>query len=350
MQEKDGRKTSRREPGPTLRELAAAAGVSIATASMALSGHTAVATATREKVALLARRLGYVPNHAAQSLRARRQNALALVIPHSSAHVFSHPYFMEVLRGVSEAASGNGFTVVLSVSATEDSIEDAYLKILDSGRVDGVIVASAATFDPNIGRLAASGHSFVVLGRYPLDESINAIGVDDRQGAFAATSHLIEHEHQIVAHISGPSGHQSAADRLEGYRDALGVHGLPYRRGIVVEGDYSADSGYSATRELLANQQRPSAIFAANDEMAFGALRAAGEAGVEIPRDIAVIGFDDIQLASVVTPPLTTIHQPMAEIGSLAARRLIAILDGRATDVRQIELATKLVIRRSCGC
>jgi LacI family repressor for deo operon, udp, cdd, tsx, nupC, and nupG len=317
---------------------------------MAISGHPAVAATTREKVTLLARRLGYVPNHAAQSLRARRQNALALVIPHSSAHVFMHPYFMEVLRGISEAASGSGFIVVLSVSATEESIEDAYRKILDSRRVDGIIVASAATFDPNISQLAASGHSFVVLGRYPLDESINAIGVEDRQGAFAATSHLIEHDHQLVAHITGPRGHQSAADRLEGYRDALGVHGRPYRSGMVVEGDYSADSGYSATRELLAKQQRPTAIFAANDEMAFGALRAAGEAGLGIPKEIAVIGFDDIQLASVVNPPLTTVRQPMAEMGSLAARRLMAILDGRPTHPRQVELPTKLVIRRSCGC
>jgi DNA-binding LacI/PurR family transcriptional regulator len=333
-----------------LRELATAAGVSIGTASMALSGHPAVATATREKVSLLARRLGYVPNHAAQSLRARRQNALALVIPHSSAHVFSHPYFMEVLRGISEAASGSGFTVVLSVSATEESGEDAYLKILDSHRVDGVIVASAATFDPNIGRLAASGHSFVVLGRYPLDNSIHAVGVEDRQGAFAATSHLIEHDHRRVAHISGPGGHQSAVDRLEGYRDALGVHSLPYSSGMVVEGDYSVDSGYSAMRRLIAMQPRPTAIFAANDEMAFGALRAAGEAGIDVQKDIALIGFDDIQLASVVNPALTTVHQPMAELGSLAARRLMDILDGRPTAQRQIELPTQLVIRHSCGC
>ena len=318
---------------------------------MALSGNLAVAEATREKVAFVARRLGYVPNHAAQSLRARRQNALALVIPHSSAHVFSHPYFMEVLRGISETASSSGFTVVLSVSAREGFVEDAYLKILDSRRVDGVIVASAATYDPNIARLAASAHSFVVLGRYPLDQSVNAVGVEDRSGAYEATSHLIEqHGHQLVAHISGPGGHQSAADRLEGYRDALGVHSLPYESGLVIEGDYSADSGYAAAHRLFQKRPRPTSIFAANDEMAFGVLRAAAETSVEVPKDIALIGFDDIQLASVVGPSLTTVHQPMIETGALAAKRLIDILEGRLGTPRQIELPTRLVVRQSCGC
>lgn len=350
MQLSGDRPLSRRDAAPTLRDLAAAAGVSIGTASMALSGHPAVAEATRAKVTSLARRLGYVPNHAARSLRAGRQNALGLVIPHSGAHVFSHPYFMEVLRGISETTSASGFTVVLSVAATEKSIEDAYVKILDSHRVDGVIVASAATYDPNISRLAASGHSFVVLGRYPADSSVDAIGVEDRQGAFAATSHLIGHGHQLVAHISGPSGHQSASDRLEGYRDALGVHGLPYRGALVVEGDYSPEAGYAAARRLFGQQPTPTAIFAGNDEMAFGVLRAAGELGLESPADFALVGFDDIQLASVVTPPMTTVRQPMAEIGAQAARRLINLLDGQPVTARQIELATQLIVRRSCGC
>jgi DNA-binding LacI/PurR family transcriptional regulator len=320
------------------------------TASMALAGNGLVAVGTRERIGRLARQMGYVPNHVARSLRARRLNALGIVIPHSSAHVFSHPYFMEVLRGVSEVASERGFTVTISVSKAEDAVDEAYLKILNSRRVDGVIVASASVHDPYLAALARSGHHAVLLGRYPLDPTLNTVAVEDRRGGWMATDHLIGHGHSLVGHISGPDGHLSASDRLEGYRDALGEHGLPYRADLVVEGDYSTTSGYEAGLELLKRSPRPTAIFVGNDEMAFGVVQAARELGLEPPDDLALVGFDDIQLASVIRPSLTTIRQPIAELGAEAASRLIDLVLGAVTEVQQIVKTTELVTRESCGC
>jgi DNA-binding LacI/PurR family transcriptional regulator len=335
---------------PTLREVADAAGVSIGTTSMALSGNRLVAAGTRERIGRLARQMGYEPNHVARSLRARRLNALGIVIPHSSAHVFSHPYFMEVLRGVSEVASERGFTVTLSVSNAEDSTAEAYRKILESRRVDGVIIASASLHDPNLASLARSGYHAVLIGRYPLDPTLDAIGVDDRRGGWAATDHLLGHGHKLVGHVSGPAGHLSAIDRLEGYRDALGDHEVAYHSGLVVEGDYSIASGYAAGLQLLRAKERPTAVFAANDEMAFGVAQAARELGVDVPGDLALVGFDDLQLASVIRPALTTVRQPIAQLGAEAASRLIDLVLGTSTDRQQILRATELVVRESCGC
>jgi DNA-binding LacI/PurR family transcriptional regulator len=335
---------------PTLREVADAAGVSMGTASMALAGNGLVATGTRERIGRLAQQMGYVPNHVARSLRAQRLNALGIVIPHTSAHVFSHPYFMEVLRGVSEVASERGFTVTLSVSKAEDAVDEAYLKILNSRRVDGVIVASASVHDPYLAALARSGHHAVLVGRYPLDPTLNTVGVDDRRGGWIATDHLIRHGHRLVAHISGPDGHLSATDRLEGYRDALGEHGLPYPAEMVLEGDYSTPSGYEAGLQLLKAKSRPTAIFVANDEMAFGVVQAARELGMRLPDDVALVGFDDLQLASVMRPSLTTIRQPIAELGAEAASRLIDLVLGDVSEVQQIVKATELIARESCGC
>ena len=335
---------------PTLREVADAAGVSLGTASMALAGNGLVATTTRDRIGRLARQMGYVPNHVARSLRARRLNALGIVIPHSSAHVFSHPYFMELLRGVSEVASNRGFTVTLSVSKAEDSVDEAYLRILNSGRVDGVIVASASIHDPYLASLARSGHHAVLLGRYPLDPTLTTVGIDDRKGGRAVTDHLIGHGHRLVGHISGPEGHLSATDRAEGYRDALGEHGLPYRADLVLVGDYSTPSGYEIGLQLLRRRRRPTAVFVANDEMAFGVLQAARELGLHVPNDLALAGFDDIQLASVMRPTLTTVRQPIADLGSEAASRLIDLVLGAVSDVRHVVKTTELVVRESCGC
>jgi DNA-binding LacI/PurR family transcriptional regulator len=335
---------------PTLREVADAAGVSIGTTSMALSGNRLVASGTRERINRLAQQMGYEPNHVARSLRARRLNALGIVIPHSSAHVFSHPYFMEVLRGVCEVASDRGFTVTISVSQAEDSTGEAYRKILESRRVDGVIIASASLNDPNLASLARSGYHAVMIGRYPLDPTLDAIGVDDRRGGWAATNHLLGHGHKLVAHVSGPAGHLSAIDRVEGYRDALGEHDVAYHADLVVEGDYSTASGYAAGLQLLRRKDRPTGVFAANDEMAFGLMQAARELGMEVPGELALVGFDDLQLASVMRPALTTIRQPIARLGAEAAARLIDLVLGTSNDRQQILRATELVVRESCGC
>jgi LacI family repressor for deo operon, udp, cdd, tsx, nupC, and nupG len=293
--------------------------------------------------------LDYIPNVFGRALRQNRLGSLAVVIPQSSQHVFSHPYFIEVLRGITEVANENNLTLILSTSSSNQ--EDAYMKILRSRRADGVIVAAASINDPNIARLASSGYPVIFLGRDRHDEHVVSVAVDDIGGAEQATAHLIDIHHlKRIAFITGPLAHRSASDKLEGYRLALGRHDIPFNESLVQLGDYSTDSGAKACRELLDHGKKFDAIFAANDEMAIGALQALEEAGHRVPADIALVGYDDINLSGMIRPPLTTVHQPMEEVGRLAAMRLIEQLEGKNTEIRQIELPTELKIRKSCGC
>jgi DNA-binding LacI/PurR family transcriptional regulator len=216
-----------------------------------------------------------------------------------------------------------------------------------------VIVASAATDDRNIDRLASSGYPVVYLGRYPHDASVCAVGIDDEGGAAAAVSHLVDvHGRRRVAHLAGPLDHLAFHDRFEGYRAALGRAGIPYDEGLVIAAgaDASEASGEAACERLLESGTLFDSIFAGDDELALGAIRALRRAGSRVPDDIGVASFDDIRVASVHSPALTTIRQPMRETGRLAARRLLSLLGGERPSPTQIVLPTELVVRASCGC
>lgn len=344
-------------PGPeqpsqrvTIRDVAQAAGVSVATVSLALADNPSVATKTKERVRAIAERLNYRPSAVGRALQSQRSNAIGLVIPHSGQHVFSHLYFMEMLSGVSEVLAASQMSLVLSMAPSDADGESAYLNVLRSQQVDGIIVASAALHDKNIRTLQRSGYPFVFIGRYPLDPSIPAVGIDDRGGAYTAVAHLIGHGHSRIAHISGPLQHLSAMDRRDGYHQALGDAAIAPDPGLLVEGDYGEGAGYAAMRALLALPSPPTALFAANDETAVGAIQALREAGLEPGAAFPVVGFDDVVLARMMSPPLTTVYQPMRQLGVEAAQRLITLLGGDTLAARQTELPTTLTIRRSCGC
>jgi len=333
----------------TIRDVAHLAGVAPSTVSMALSNHPDIAEATRGLVREAAAKLHYTPNHSARSLRGSLQRALGVVIPHSSAHVFSHPYFMDLLGGITDVANDHDFVVILSTAREEDDEEGAYLKMLRGQRVDGIILASAALFDRHVMELAVSGYPFVFLGRYPLNPRITTVGIDDVAGADLVTSHLLAHGYRAIAHISGPLRHLSAADRRDGYVRALARAGIPALDDYVVEGDYSEESGRQAALRLLTLPTRPRAVFAGNDEMAYGALDTFRTNGVRVPEDIALAGFDDLAIARVMTPSLTTVHQPIRALGGAAAERLIAIAEGQKAPDHQTILPVTLSIRDSCG-
>ena len=332
----------------TLKDVARLAGVSTATVSLALADDDRISAATKATVRHAAAQLNYVPNSLGRGLRSQRVGSIALVVPQSSRDVFSHPYFMEVLEGVSEVTNAHDLMLAVS-TAPADGGDRAYLRLLEGRRADGVIVASAAITDRNVDRLASSGYPVAFLGRYPRDPDLCAVGVDDTGGAAAAVTHLIDdHGCRRIAHVAAPLGHQAGLDRLEGYRAALGRRGLPFDEQLVTEGDVSEASGERVTAELLRSGAHFDAVFAGNDEMALGVLRALEHHGVT-PR-LPVVGFDDIRLASVVRPNLTTVRQPMRETARLAAQRLLDMLAGRAVDPRQVVLPTELVVRESCGC
>src|SRR5258708_4969322 len=335
----------------TLKDVARLAGISTGIASMALADNPRVAAKTKESVREAAQKLGYTPNVFGRALRSKRIGAIAMVIPHSGQHVFSHPYFAQVLIGVTEIANAHKLTLLLSTSHDEEDEEDAYLKILESRRADGIIVAAAAMTDPNVDRLIASEYPVVLLESRSNDPRVVSVFADSLGGAERITAHLLE-EHNLtrIAHITGPLRHRTASDKLEGYRTALGRHGISFDEDLVITGDYSQESGQSACVRLIESGINFDGIFAANDEMAFGALQALQAHGLDVPGDIALVGFDDISLAQIVRPAFTTVNQPAIEVGKVATRQLIDLMGATPIEERQIQLPTQIMIRNSCGC
>jgi DNA-binding LacI/PurR family transcriptional regulator len=345
----DGAARGRIEPRRTLRDVARLAGVSVSTASIALADSPRVAAATKEAVRYAAAQLNYIPNSHGRALRARRVGAIAVVVPQTSHHVFTHPVFMDLLEGITEVANERELTTILSTAPDVDDEAPAYLRILQARQADGVIVASAAVDDENVDRVVASGYPVTLVGRRPRRPSLRTVWIDDIGGSWRATTHLIEeHDRRRIGHIAGPLAHQSAIDKVEGYRAALADAGLAFASSLLVESDYTQEGGYEACLRLL--EQEPQAIVAANDQMAFGALEAMRERGLDAPRDIAIVGYDDIGIARVMQPALTTVRADLVEVGRLAAERLIALRDGESLTPVHRELPTTLVVRSSCGC
>jgi len=335
----------------TLRDVARVAGVSVSTASMALRNNPRTAVATRDAVRVAAEKLEYVPDSMGRALRARRSGAVALVIPHSGQHVSAHPYYLALLHGILDRCNTADLTLLLSTSPVEHDEATPYLRILQSRAADGVIVASAAVADWNVLKLAASGYPTVFIGRFPEQVQLETIGIDDRQGALLATDHLIEaHRCSQIAHLAGPMDGLAAVDRLDGYRTSLARHGLVFREELVFPGNFDQESGEVTCRELLASGLPFDAIFAANDDMACGAIRVLRDAGIRVPEDVPMVGFDDLLLAPVLSPPLTTVRQPVHELGWAAASRLLELLADSSAPARQVQLPVELTVRRSCGC
>jgi DNA-binding LacI/PurR family transcriptional regulator len=334
----------------TLRDVARLAGVSVSTASIALAGSERVSPSTKEAVLRAAAQLRYIPNSPGRALRSSRVGAIAVVIPHTSHHVFTHPIFMDLLEGVTAVADELRLTTILSTGLNAQDEAPAYLRILQARQADGVIVASASVDDENVDRLVASGYPVTLVGRRPHRPNLHCVGIDDFNGGLRATEHLIAvHGYRRIAHIAGPLAHQSAIDKVEGYRAALGKAGIAYDDTMVIESDYTQEGGYEACARLL-DSGRPEAIVAANDQMAFGAIEAMRDRGLDAPQDIAIVGYDDIGLARVMQPQLTTVQADLVEVGRLAAERLLALLDGEEPSPVQRELPTMLVVRSSCGC
>ncbi|MBB2976412.1 DNA-binding LacI/PurR family transcriptional regulator [Microbacterium endophyticum] len=332
--------------GATLRDIANEVGISVSAVSMALRDHPRIGPETKARVLSFAEELGYVPNSAGRALRAQKADAVALIVPNTSQHVFGHSYFMHVLTGVTAVANHNDAQVVISTNPDESHGMTAYERVMRSGRVDGAIVTSAAVTDDNIERLVHSGLPLVLLGNFPYLPDSVSVGVDDRAAAFEATSHLIQiHQRRTLAHISGPLDHQSAIDRRDGFFDAIEAHGV---EGSLLVGDYSEESGAHAVGDITAID----GVVAANDEMAFGAMTRLRQRGLTAPREISIIGFDDFGLSRVTTPSITTMHVPAERMARLATERLFDIVSGVAIaqDDARVTLPVNLVARESCGC
>jgi LacI family transcriptional regulator len=329
-----------------LEEVAKLSGVSRSTVSRVINNDPNVRQSTREKVQQIIRQDNYQPNVAARSLAAGRTRILGLVIPMTVSALFTDPYFPLIIQGVSSACNAHDHSVMLWLAEPEYE-RRTIRQILYNGLIDGVIVASMLMDDPLVQAMRDTHLPFVLIGRYPIDDRINYIDVDNRNSARDAVTYLLRLGRRRVATIAGPHNMIAGSDRLQGYVEALRARGMAVDPELIAEGDFTEAGGYAAMRRLLARQF--DAVFVASDNMALGVLRALREAGRRVPEDVAVVGFDDMPFAARTEPPLTTVRQPVYRTGAAAAETLIDIINTSDSQPRRIVLPTELMIRASCG-
>lgn len=329
----------------TLEDIAKLSGVSRSTVSRVVNGDPKVSVETRLRVMDIIQKHDFHPNLAARRLAAGRTNVIGLVIPAGVSAIFSDPYFAHLIQGVSTACNASDYSVMLWL-AEPDYERRMIRKIVSNGLVDGVVVASTIMNDPIVISLHDSSMPFILIGRHP-DLPINCLDVDNVQGARLATAHLLSCGHTRIATITGPQNMIPSQDRFYGYRLALQEHGLLFEDTLVAEGDFTENGGYLAMKKLLPAQ--PQAVFSASDTMASGALRAIREAGLQVPDDISLVGYDDLPIAAQLAPPLTTIRQPVLYMATLAVETLIDIIHNPGQATRHIVLQPELILRDSCG-
>jgi LacI family transcriptional regulator len=329
----------------TLEDMARMAGVSRSTVSRVINGNPNVKETTRKKILALIQQVNFQPNLAARGLAAGRTGVIGLVIPMGVGAIFTDPYFPRFIQGVSAACNSQDYSVMLWLADPEYE-RRTIRQILYNGLVDGVIVASMRLDDSIVEALTEHSLPFVLAGRHQASEKLNFIDVENRAGARTAVRQLVLSGCRRIAAIHGPQTMIAGLARQQGYQDGLNEAGMTLDASLTVECDFTDAGGYQAMRKLLAGC--PDGLFAASDTMALGAMRAAREAGLRLPEDLAVVGFDDIPAAAVSSPPLTTIRQPILQLGAAAAETLIEIIAHPETQPRQIIMPVELIERGSC--
>lgn len=325
---------------PRIKDIARQLGVSPATVSRALSGTGLVAEPTLSRVREAARALNYRPNVPARNLRTQRTMAVLMVV-----RDIGNPFYLEVVKGVEAAARDAGYSVLMGNTENEPEREASYFDMLRDGQADGMILMT--------GQLPARLANAPDLPRLPVVVALEIIEgsglphvqIDNAAAARMAVEHLIALGHSRIAHIAGPLPEVMAQRRLEGFRTAMHAARLPIPAEYEQRGDYLLRTGQALCRTLFSLPQPPTAIFAANDEMAFGAINELRRMGLRVPQDVSVVGFDDLFLSEAFYPPLTTVSQPRMEIGRQAMRLLLDRIAGEAAPAGPVEMETVLCLR-----
>jgi LacI family transcriptional regulator len=327
---------------PSIYEVARSAGVSVATVSRVLNGKGPVNEETRSRVLHAVEALGYVPHGGARSLSTRRTMNVGVLLPDVHGAFFS-----EVVRGIDLAARAAGYHVLVSGSHSDLAETTAVLQALH-GRIDGLILLTAGTGADWLRRTLPRGVPAVLLHNSEDDADHDSIRIDNRLGARMAVDHLLDLGHRRIALICGPPGNTDAAERLLGFREALTARGLKADPRLELPGDFGEESGFRAGERLAGRAHPPTAIFAANDAMAIGCLAALRGRGLRVPEDVSLVGFDDIPIARYLTPALTTVQVPIAEIGGRALERLVTVIQsGRETEKQHDVVMPTLAVRAS---
>lgn len=330
---------------PTLGSVAERAGVSRATASRALSGSPKVSTQARDAVLRAAAELDYRPNKAARWLATRRSESVAFVVSETEERLFGDPFFLGLLRGAHAEVAVRGYQLLFTISSSAADREQL-MAWAAGGHVDGIVLISLHGDDPLPERLEGMGVPVVLSGRPVSDQPLHYVDSDNRGGAHAATTLLVQRGCRRIATITGPQDMCAGQDRLAGFRDALQAEGVRPSRKLVAPGDFTMAGGVQAMRRLLRATPGIDGVFAASDLMAIGAIQALEALGRRVPDDVAVVGFDDVPAALFSQPPLTTVRQPIEVMGRQMARTLLDRIDGRPVR-RGIVLPTELVRRAS---
>jgi len=327
----------------TIREIADLAGVSIATVSRVLNERDDVSEETRELVRRIVREHGYRANRSARGLSRGRTGLVGVLVP------LVHPaYFSAILSGAAEALYEQDMRVVLSPTQHEHEREVSLVDRLAHGLTDGALLVLPEESSPELERLLDEGYRFVVVDPLrALPSRVPSVSAAHASGADQALRHLLELGHRRIAVVTGPRGWVATEDRRRGYHAALAAAGIMPDPELEVEADFEIDGGARATDALLSLPEPPTAIFAFNDNLAVGAVHAARARGLSVPGDLSVVGFDDVEHATIVSPRLTTVRQPLAEMGRMAVSLLMRLLEGQRFETLHVELATRLVVRDS---
>jgi len=327
----------------TIKTIAKAVGVSAATVSRALNDSPLISLETRQRIHAVAQELGYSKNAVASGLSQGKLSVIGLIISD-----ITNPFNAEVVRGVEDVAQRHGYGVILCNAGENYEKEAFYADLLSQHRVAGVIVTSAMMQDPVVAQLHQK-LPVLLLSRIVKDADISYVACDDVAGGKMATEHLIELGHKRIGFVGGPRDTASCWSRFLGYRQALKDHKLPYRKAWVYFGSFKRRSGYRLAHHILHLQDRPSALFAVSDFIAFGILEAAYEAGFNVPDDLAVVGYDDVPLGDFPKIRLTTVSQSIRAMGKMAAEALFKVInDPKLAPIQRIT-SPELIVRGSCG-
>jgi LacI family transcriptional regulator len=330
---------------PTIQEVAKHAGVGAITVSRVVNHVGYISKETREKVEKAIVELGYVPNTLARSLRSKRTNTLALIVTD-----ITNPFFTTLARGVEDAASAAGYTVIFCNTDESETKEARYLQVLLEKQVDGYLLVPASNQPEVIQKIQRNGGQVVVLDRRVDGIDVDSVLCASEDGAYQLTRYLLSLGHERIAVLSGPEGVSTADDRVAGYCRALAEMQIPVEHQTILRGEFTQSSGYEMTRQILALQQHPTALLAANNFITIGAMKAIQEVGVRVPEDLALAGFDDLPPAMVTFPFFTVASQPAYEMGKRATELLIDRLETQEGEKHQvITLPTEIIIRQSTG-
>ncbi len=335
-------------PNLTLEDIAKKAGVSRSTVSRVVNESPDVRETVRRRVLDVIQDAGYQPHAAARALASQRSGTIGLVLPQSVSFFFTDPYYPHLTKGIAQACNQFDQTLALFLVGSKEDEEKIFPRLARTGFLDGVVVQSGHHGEQwIIGRFIDAKLPMVIAGRPFRSDNVSYIDIDNVAAAGLAVSYLIRLGRKRIALIAGPISSTVGIDRKEGYLKALRDRSRPVDESLIAQGDFTEAGGYYCMRDLLS--AKPDAVFAASDIMAIGAIRAAREAGLRIPDDLAVVGFDDLPLATLSEVQLTTIRQPVVQFGAKAVELLLDLIENGIEPPRHIMMDTELVIRDSCG-